>query len=354
VQLALLLMAVFFGAFICGILIFELYWSQVLPSLSPDVRQVVENIRPAPRIEWNRETFALRPGVVSLLFGVGLIVVCSVLLSRWLLAPLNALERTVERIVGQDVVRVPSHQTPKLFGHVVEQIKTLAARLEQSEEARRIANAAIAHELRTPLSSLRARIENLEYGVFAATPAEIAKLHPNLDLLERLVEDLQTLSFDLQLELQETAWLPLLEAVCTENPRRADIRLIVQPIKAQLDAKRMRQVMYNLLENANRYTKVGSPIEVQLKAEANQFVLTVSDAGEGVEDALLPQLFTPFYRVEPSRSRAHGGSGLGLAVVQKIVEAHGGVVSAHRARLGGLAVRVVLPHSPVENTSTSR
>ena len=271
------------------------------------------------------------------------IAVFSILVSKRLLAPISALENAVERISRGQI-----QNQPKRFLNLKEQIEAIAQRLEQSEDARRIANAAIAHELRTPLSALRARVESLEYGVYPLEISEISKLHPVLDLLEHLTLDLQTLSFaehhQLRLECQPINLSALLHEVCADTERAEDIKVFAnQTLILNLDPKRIRQVLYNLLENARRYTPRGCSIEIHLETSPSHVLISIADAGNGVPDEELLRLFTPFYRVEPSRSREYGGSGLGLAVVNAIITAHGGTVSAQRAVLGGLEIQIELP-----------
>jgi two-component system, OmpR family, sensor histidine kinase BaeS len=342
-QLTLLLTVVVFTTLVVSFVVFEVYWNNVLGEVSPEIRAEIQAIRPSLQNFSNPNNLRLRPGVlISIIAGI-MIVLLSVLVSRRLLVSISALE--------QSVARVSNGAPLEHFFDVREQLEQIAKRLERSENARRLANAAIAHEFRTPLSALRARVESLEYGVYPLNVSEIAKLHPSLDLLEHLVEDLRTLSLadvgELRLEYQKTDLGKLIAEVGQEV--RVSERLEVHvPAKLEVwvDPKRIRQVLYNLLENALRYTPDQTRIEVQVTAQAQDLQIVVADAGQGVAEEHLPHLFTPFYRLEPSRSREMGGSGLGLAVVQAIVQAHGGSVHGQRAVLGGLEVVVRLPNNP--------
>jgi two-component system, OmpR family, sensor histidine kinase BaeS len=339
-QLALLLTVVALTTLAVSLIIFEVYWSNVLENTRPDIRRELQNLRPSFGQLLDFQNFRFRPRVIIFIV-VGLMIIgISILVSRRILASINALEKSVQRISSSAPLESNG------FLGLRERIEHIAKRLETSENARRLANAAIAHEFRTPLSALRARVESLEYGVYPLEMAEIAKLHPNLDLLEHLVEDLRTLSLadvgELRLEPQKTDVSALIADVLLEV--RGNIGYTTQPLEVWLDPKRIRQVLYNLLENAVRYTPDQTRIEVQVTAQAQEVQIVVADAGQGVAEEHLPHLFTPFYRLEPSRSREMGGSGLGLAVVQAIVQAHGGSVHGQRAALGGLEVVVRLPH----------
>lgn len=343
-QLTLLLTSVGVLTFLGGILIFELYWAEVLQKVPESTRNLIEQIRPSPGLAFSEQRLSFRPGAVVLLFGGLVILVSSILISRRILAPIAALERSIERISSAELHQ-PINQNTE-FSQMLRQVEHLAQKLEQSEDARRIANAAIAHELRTPLTALRVRVESLEYGVYPLEVGEISKLHPTLDLLERLVEDLQTLSLaeagELHLEPQQLDLHALLLEVSLELQIEVQVSTN-QPVLIQLDPKRMRQVLYNLLENAKRYSGQNPSIKAKLEVQGTQLYFSLADDGTGVPDEQLKNLFTPFYRLEPSRSRAYGGSGLGLAVIQAIITAHSGQISAKKAALGGLEIQMVLP-----------
>lgn len=345
-ELALLLATVGICTFVGGVVIFEFYWLDVLSQLPESTRILLEEIRPSPRLAFNNERPSFRPGVLAIIFGAVVIVVSSILIARRILAPIHALERGIERISGR-ALALPNQKTSE-FSQMLHQVESLAQKLEQSEDARRFTNAAIAHELRTPLTALRARVESLEFGVYPLGIAEISKLHPSLDLLERLVEDLQTLSLadagKLHLEPQNLDLKALLLEVSSELQIPVQISPS-QSYSAHLDPKRMRQVLYNLLENSKRYAGQDPCVFIRLKYKHNKLLLYIADNGAGVPELQLSNLFTPFYRLEPSRSREHGGSGLGLAVVQVIIQAHGGAISAQIAKSGGLEFELELPNS---------
>jgi two-component system sensor histidine kinase BaeS len=109
------------------------------------------------------------------------------------------------------------------------------------------------------------------------------------------------------------------------------------------DARRLVQLFSNLLENSFRYTEKGGRCEVRVEAATDSIIARVDDSQPGVPEAAMGQLFERLYRVEGSRSRQHGGAGLGLAICRNIVEAHGGSISARPSPLGGLQVRVEFP-----------
>jgi histidine kinase len=211
----------------------------------------------------------------------------------------------------------------------------MAGTLEQTEERRRQLIGDVAHELRTPLSSIKIVMEGLQDGVLPAEPATFLSVEREVNRLQRLVHDLEELS------KAEAGQIPLeLELV---NPitfvQTAVDRLILQyedkdvqlnteipdnlP-QVNVDQARMTQVMLNLLGNALQYTPTGGTVIVRGGAEAEQLILAVQDTGIGIPAESLPHIFERFYRVDKSRSRTGGGSGIGLTISEHIVEAHNG------------------------------
>jgi two-component system OmpR family sensor kinase/two-component system sensor histidine kinase BaeS len=196
--------------------------------------------------------------------------------------------------------------------------------------------------LRTPLSVLQGNLRAILDDVYVLDKSEIARLYDQTRLLSRLVKDLRELALaeagQLQLNLQSTDLIKLVEdtAATFEPIAEAEgVTLSVQmpgdlpPVQA--DAVRIGQVLHNLLDNALRHTPAGGSIALGAGRESDQTSqawLEVRDTGEGIAPEDLPHVFDRFYRADPTRSRATGGAGLGLAIVRAIVEAHGGQVSA--------------------------
>ncbi len=333
------------------VVVYETYWDQVLQRVSPSVRVAIENVRPSPKFFLADNRIRPSPGVISFIFSATVIIFVSLMISRRILKPIEALERSVNAIAkhGNKPIKIPRGQ----FAEVLTGVAELAAKLERSENARRIANAAIAHELRTPLTALRARVESFEFGVYPLEIKEVIKLHSSLDLLEKLIRDLQTVSLseagELHLEIQTLNFATLLLEVREDLQLLAEQKNIsleyqVNPeINIQADPQRLRQVLHNLLENAIRYTPNAQRIKASAEINNQHLEIRIIDSGNGVPDNELEKLFTPFYRLEPSRSREFGGSGLGLAVVQAIVTAHRGTIRATRATIGGLEIQILLP-----------
>lgn len=232
---------------------------------------------------------------------------------------------------------------------LVDDFNAMAASLERLEAERQATTAAIAHELRTPLAVLQARLAALRDGVFVLDAREVQLLAQQTDLLAQLVEDLRTLSLaeagKLTLNLHTCDLSALVKDVVESfEPRAAakGVRLEVRAEAATLigDGARLRQVVANLLDNALRFTPGAGSVEVRLQTDQVGMSLLVRDTGPGLGEGTQARVFERFYRADADRS----GSGLGLAIVRSLVELHGGRVEAMNAPEGGAVFQVSLPH----------
>jgi signal transduction histidine kinase len=224
--------------------------------------------------------------------------------------------------------------------------------LERNDRERREMLAIVAHELRTPLSVLRGRLEGIVDGIYPADGAHIAQALEETYLLGRLVDDLRLLTlaesrqlhFDLsEIDLAGLAArsVELFAAEAEENGIRLNLTIGegIFPLKA--DPQRMEQAIGNLVGNALRYVPAGGVVDLTVRGEAGQqMILAVSDSGPGVPEADLPHIFDRFWRADSARSRHTGGSGLGLAIAKELIEAQGGQIRARNRVEGGLEVMI--------------
>jgi two-component system sensor histidine kinase BaeS len=262
---------------------------------------------------------------------------------------------------GEMSKRLPAERGDE-FGVIAEHFNQMAARLEQQERVRREWLASTSHELRTPLTVLRALIEALQEGIRRGDPATLQRLHDQVMLLSHLVDDLYLLAQhdagQMRLNRQPLHPLSLVEGVIDAQGQRlaqAGIAVTVTDhtgnavIKA--DTQRLAQLMHNLVENTLRYTDSPGQLQVTLSLTAGttsdrRWRVQFDDSAPGVPAASLPRLFERFYRGEASRSRATGGSGLGLSICRAIAQDHGGQIEAQASPLGGLQVTLTLPMEP--------
>jgi len=281
--------------------------------------------------------------------------IIALLLARRLVRPLRAFTEGAKALAaGRYDTRIPVQSRDEL-GQLARDFNGLAEALADNERQRRQWVADISHELRTPLSVMRGELEALQDGVRPFTPDAVASLHADTLRLSRLVDDLYELSrSDLgALDYHKVPTDPLaLLADDVEAMRGAfsehgldldfDNRLGT-PLRISADPDRLSQLYRNLLSNSLHYTDPHGRVQVSARRAGDRLLIDFQDSAPGVAAEHLPRLFERLYRVEPSRSRAHGGAGLGLAICRNIAEAHGGSLTAQASPLGGLWIRLSLP-----------
>jgi histidine kinase len=229
--------------------------------------------------------------------------------------------------------------------------------LEKAENLRKQLIGDIAHELRTPLATIKGSMEGLMDGVLPAGQDTYHQVYQEAERLQRLVDDLQDLnrveSGAIQLNFEKYPVKELVEITQRRLLRQFDekgVSLILDipddlP-KVSVDADRIGQVFINLIGNSLQYTPTGGVVTVMAEEKKNQILVTISDTGIGISSENLSYIFTRFYRVDKSRSRAGGGSGIGLTIAKHLVESHGGKIWAESPGLGkGSTISVLLPIS---------
>ncbi len=301
---------------------------------------------------------------VALLVALGLAIVAafvvSALIARRIGSSLSSLSSASRRVADGEVgTRVPSPRLGREFDELVESFNVMASRLGASERLRQRLLADVAHELRTPVATIHASLEALEDGVADLDAETVAMLRAQSVRLTRLAEDLAAVmraeSGELVLSLEPCDPAQLLRAaqqVAREAAadRHVSLSLDAEPDGARVtvDADRMAQVLGNLVDNALRHTPPQGGIVLAARPFGANVELSVSDTGEGIAPEHLPHVFERFYRADTARDRAHGGSGIGLAITKALVEAHGGSVRAESEGAGtGARFVVVLPLADV-------
>lgn len=279
--------------------------------------------------------------------------IAAAVLARGLGAPIRALAHGTHALAGgRYETRLDLAREDEL-GRLAEDFNSLAAVLQQSRQARQQWVADISHELRTPIAVLQAELEALEDGVRPLDGNAVTSLSAEVQRLRLLVDDLHQLA---QADAGALSFEPAsvnLAALLEETVDRFRERLATSGLTVELaaedgtmlvaDADRLRQLFANLLENALRYTDPAGTVRITSVTGAGKIEITVEDSAPGVPDEALTRLFDRLYRVDSSRSRGTGASGLGLAICESIVAAHGGTISARHSVLGGLAITVKLP-----------
>ena len=292
--------------------------------------------------------------VISILLGI-LTLVIGLLLMRRVITPLSEVIAAAQAVSQGDLTaRVPVQTRDDDLSTLSDNFNRMADELERSDKQRRNMFADIAHELRTPISILRGRLEGILDGVYPPDEAHIAPVLEETYLLERLVEDLRLLALadanQLRLELKLVNLAELGETVtglfsAQASEKNVDLRLKVEPglPEIMLDPQRFQQVVGNLIDNALRYTPEGSAIEVNIQRVNNTVQVCVADEGSGIPDDELDHIFDRFWRGEKSRARMTGGAGLGLSIARQLVEAQGGKISARNRSPHGFEVLIMMP-----------
>lgn len=283
----------------------------------------------------------------------GLAAGLSFLLMRRVLAPLTRMTGITREIAaGNFSVRVPSGD-PDEVGQLAEAFNRMAESLLAMEKLRRTLMIDVAHELRTPLTNIRGYLEALTDGVIPPTKQTFALLQEETLRLVQLVEDVLQLAradrargslhcepVDLKAAVEDTL-APFARAF---GGRSITVRRHFPqgPAVASVDRDRIARVLRNLADNATRYTPENGTLDIRIVTGDDAVTIDYTNDGGELTPEDLPNIFERFYRGEKSRSREHGGAGIGLSIVKELVVAHGGTVGAE-LRKGRISIRVTLP-----------
>jgi two-component system sensor histidine kinase BaeS len=285
--------------------------------------------------------------------------VVAFLLSRHLLAPVQQLIQGTRSLTSRKFsIRIDVNSSDEL-GQLAADFNQMAHALEQYEHLRQQWISDIAHELRTPLSILRGEIEAMQDGIRETNSQQLESLHDEVVHMSSLVGNLHDLSLaesaalhikrePINLVRHVRACLRKFQPLFTERGiRMVDELGDMESIMISGDSDRLTQVFSNLLENTLRYTDSPGCLTVRRHCSTDHVLLQFADTKPAVPTESLGRLFDRLYRVDPSRSRTQGGSGLGLSICKTIVEAHDGTITAQHAAAGGLQIQIDIPlHNP--------
>lgn len=285
----------------------------------------------------------------SLLFSSAVSIVVALLASlfvaRRVVAPIRRLSAASQRIAaGHYAERVEGGPGDEV-GDLAHSFNQMAGALEETERRRLELIGDVAHELRTPLATIEGYAEGLMDGVVESTPETFALMHREADRLRRLVDDLQELSraeagllgIHPRLVSAESLVVSVRDRLAPQFEAKGTALTVALPPDLPMvlaDEGRIVQVLTNLIGNALRYTPAGGRVEVSGHLMGDKVEFVVRDSGAGIAADDLPHVFERFYRVDRSRSRAGGGSGIGLTIAKHLVEAHGGEIGAASPGLG--------------------
>jgi signal transduction histidine kinase len=312
---------------------------------------------PPPPARTDFMTAVYRSVLLGALIAGAVAVVITLLVSRRIVKPVELLTAAARQMEKGDLTTRVNVKSGDEIGQLAHAFNAMADGLAKQEQLRRNMVSDVAHELRTPLTNLRGYLEAAKDGLVQPDEALVDNLHEEAMLLSRLVNDLQELALaeagQLHLECQPVSVGDVAQAiveVLSPHASTRDISLVVHvpddlPM-AQADPHRVRQVLRNLLNNALDFTPQGGQVTVTAQPDGQWLSIQVSDTGPGIAPEHLPYVFERFYRADPSRTRATGGAGLGLAIAKQLVEAHGGRMWVESTPGAGATFGFTLPLAP--------
>jgi signal transduction histidine kinase len=267
----------------------------------------------------------------------------TVVVSRRITRPIEQLTAAVQ-VLGRR--KLPAHVQVRgrdEIARLATSFNAMADAVTAHEELRRRMVGDVAHELRTPLTNLRCELEAIQDGLATPDPARIASIHDEVLHLQRLVEDLQDLAIAeagalaLQFERVELG-----AAIARIAGTQAEVAC-AHELWIDADVTRLTQVVHNLLANAVRHTPAGERVRIGVARAGTDATVAVVDRGPGIPACDLERIFERFYRLDDARGRAGGGAGLGLAIVRRLVELHGGRVWADSVEGSGATFTFTIP-----------
>ena len=285
-----------------------------------------------------------------------LVLIISLFVMRTFTRPIGDLSEGIERMTGGDLSARVNVRGKNEFAELAQAFNSMSEKIEALDKTRSQFVSNASHELKTPLSTMKILIESLLYqdpmdpGLAKEFLTDVNK---EIDRLNRIVSDLLTLvnidSGGMKLNIAEMSLNSLLEEqvkrllpLARENGIEINLEM-KDDISTLGDSAKLEQVIYNVIDNAIKYTPRGGEVETSLVRSGRKAVIRISDTGIGIPADDLPHIFDRFYRVDKARSRATGGTGLGLSIVKQIVQNHGGNISASSAEGKGTTFTIELP-----------
>jgi len=268
----------------------------------------------------------------------------SAIISTRFVKPISAMTAASQRIADgyyhERVAAGSSIEESDELGQLAHSFNQMAETLEHNENIRRQLLADVTHELRTPLTTIKGSMEGLIDGVLVPEPEVFQRIYQESSRLERLVNDIQELSRieagAYQLNLSDLdAMTVITKAIAFLQPQydMKGVSLLFlsekKPVFVHGDPDRLSQVLVNLLGNALQYTDTNGTVNISVSNSHSEVVFEIRDNGIGIPPEQVSLIFTRFYRVDKSRSRRSGGSGIGLTISKSLIEAMGGRIWAH-------------------------
>ena len=292
----------------------------------------------------------------SLIVVAAIVMVVNMFVLRTITRPISELNEGISRMSRGDFSARVNVRGKNEFAGLAQAFNSMSERLEHLDNSRNQFVSNASHELKTPLSTMKIMIESLLYQDPidpVAAKEFLGDVNAEIDRLNHIVSDLLTLvnmdSGAMKLKLEELDCSALLQSqakrlapLARENGIELECTAGA-PLKINGDASKLEQVIYNVIDNAIKYTPRGGEVHCSLTRSSRMAVIKIADTGEGIPAEDLPHIFDRFYRVDKARSRATGGTGLGLSIVKQIVLAHGGDITPESTLGKGTTFTIQLP-----------
>lgn len=282
-----------------------------------------------------------------------LAIVLGNLIARGISKPIKNVINTAQGISkGNFDNKITERSTISEIDSLTESINSMADILKQQEQLRKRLTADVAHELRTPLTTLQSHLEAMIDGIWEADATRLKSCHDEIIRISRMVGDLEKLARyegqNIILSKTEFDVVELIKSIAMNFEKEMldkniSISISKEPVVIFADRDKISQVIINLISNAKKYSKEGDSVKLDIIQDAEETAIKIKDTGIGIEKDHLKNIFERFYRVDSSRSRMTGGSGIGLTITKAIIEAHGGTIEVQSEVGEGTEFTVRLP-----------
>jgi len=331
------------------------------PPYKPQLAIALDKQQPEQAVLWLRVQLSplsqpLRGPFLALVFLLLFLALLLIPLTRFLLRPYRDLQSSIEYLAeGHFDGNLDAKKYPA-FRELAQAFNQMQLRLQQMLQQKQRLVADVSHELRSPLTRLRLKLELLPLQE-PADQQMLARAVAEIEELDRIIDDvleisrLQLHALPLKLERVDLSLL-LFDVVeqhadwLEQKGLELNVQLPDHSVYLNADSRLLKRVLNNLFSNLIKYVTGPGQVDLQLQETADQLKLTLRDRGPGIPAESLQHIFTPFHRLDPSRSRRTGGVGLGLAIVWEIIQSHQGQIEAYLPQdgAGGLAFCITLPH----------
>lgn len=318
---------------------------------------------PDPRIiyyDYHFEQALIQSTIWTTVGTILLAILISFYIAKRITAPLIEMRKVAEQMTqGNWDYRVKVEGTDEV-AHLGQALNHLTEQLQEHDVLRKNLTSDVAHELRTPLATLKSHMEAFEDGIWEPTPKRIRSCQEELERLIHLVGDLEQLTnlespgFTLQKRKENLVEIVQQSIRAMEtNFKVKGVELVViatDCVPVFVDRNRIAQILMNLLSNALKLTPSGGQVVVKVTEEDDDAKIIIKDTGIGIPASEVSKVFERFYRVDKSRSRVLGGSGIGLTIVKKLVEAHGGSIRIESSVGKGTSIFISIPKKQKETS----